>query len=127
MVISAGNGEECGEKIHEDEVMTLYKNGTKLEYMLRDYLEGKNYEVVRSAGSRGPVDLVGWNAKHMILMQCKRERKKLTYADDVQKLRSVRVMPGTIRVLAVARKGTVEFRDVDTGVITMMSVGEVRG
>jgi len=104
-----------------------YAAGAKLEYKMRDYLLSKGYTCVRSAGSKGAVDIVGWNTKHMILMQCKREKKKTTYTDDVARLRDVRVIPGTVRVLAVAHKGVVEFRDVDTGQITMMSMKEMNG
>lgn len=52
--------------------MTDYGNGTKLEYDAKRDLEENGYFVIRSAGSHGPVDLVGWKMDQMVIVQCKR-------------------------------------------------------
>lgn len=52
--------------------MTHYKNGTKLEYAAWHDLEENGYFVIRSAGSHGPVDLIGWKMDDIVLVQAKR-------------------------------------------------------
>lgn len=68
--------------------MAEYANGRTFEYLLRDWYVKKGYLVIRSAGSRGPADLLAINSKEVVLIQCKKERKKKNYMDDIAKLRS---------------------------------------
>lgn len=60
---------------------TQYDRGRVLEYRVKTLLEGHNYLVVRSAGSKGPVDLVALPRVRLppfcalsatLLVQCKR-------------------------------------------------------
>lgn len=41
--------------------MTQYRRGADFERQLKRYLEGLGYFVIRSAGSKGPVDLVAFD------------------------------------------------------------------
>lgn len=40
--------------------MTRYASGRRAEWRARDWLRRRGYTVIRSAGSKGLVDLVGW-------------------------------------------------------------------
>ena len=51
--------------------MGSYSKGVRLEYAARDVLIARGYTVVRSAGSKGPVDLVATCEKHILLIQVK--------------------------------------------------------
>ncbi|MEM1820965.1 MAG: hypothetical protein QXU64_05185 [Thermofilaceae archaeon] len=51
--------------------MSSYKKGAKLEYKVRDLLARRGYFVVRSAGSRGPFDLVALKKGEVLLVQCR--------------------------------------------------------
>jgi Holliday junction resolvase-like predicted endonuclease len=52
--------------------MTQYRSGAVAERIVRDVLTRQGYIVVRSAGSRGPFDLVAINANEVKLIQVKR-------------------------------------------------------
>jgi len=86
------------------------RKGRRFEYTVRDYLRCMGYEVIRSAGSRGPADLLAGDGRHVLAIQCKingdirpRERERL-----VEFARKFRAMP----VLAFKGKKGVEFRYV---------------
>lgn len=51
--------------------MTSYLRGRRFEWRVRDYLTMLGYFVVRSAGSRGPVDLVALRRGRVLLVQCR--------------------------------------------------------
>jgi Holliday junction resolvase len=51
--------------------MTNYQSGARLERLARAQLERQGFTVVRSAGSKGPVDLVAWNHVTMRFIQVK--------------------------------------------------------
>ncbi|MDP6461269.1 MAG: hypothetical protein QGH59_05765 [Gemmatimonadota bacterium] len=51
--------------------MTRYDKGRRLEYKTRDRLRDDGFTVVRSAGSKGPVDIVAFSAKVLRLIQVK--------------------------------------------------------
>ena len=48
-----------------------YRRGRRLEYLARTALVADGYTVIRSAGSKGPVDLVAINANQVRLIQIK--------------------------------------------------------
>ncbi len=50
-----------------------YNAGRAFEYRVRDYFIERGYFVLRSAGSRSPLDLVCLKAGEMIIVQCKRD------------------------------------------------------
>lgn len=52
--------------------MTQYSKGANFERAIKHDLELEGYLTLRSAGSRGPVDLIAIDADgHAILIQCK--------------------------------------------------------
>jgi len=58
-------GNEMSKKI------ALYKVGYRAELRASKILKEWGYTVVRSAGSKGPFDLVGWDSSKIILVQVK--------------------------------------------------------
>jgi len=64
-----------------------YRKGAYLEYKARDLLIARGCTVVRSAGSKGPVDLVATCAKHVLFIQVKASGQ--VRPADLDKLRSV--------------------------------------
>lgn len=51
--------------------MTQYSRGATYERKIKKEYEAMGYYVIRSAGSRGPVDLVAINRDHFVFIQCK--------------------------------------------------------
>jgi len=49
--------------------MNQYRRGARVERLLRKKLESEGYYVVRSAGSKGAVDLVAWNENDYLAIQ----------------------------------------------------------
>lgn len=52
--------------------MSKYRNGRAFEYKVRDALKARGYFVLRSAGSKSPVDLAALSHTGILLVQCKR-------------------------------------------------------
>ena len=52
--------------------MTNYSNGRRLEYLARDDLRRQGYTVIRSAGSKGPIDLCAIRGDGVLLIQVKK-------------------------------------------------------
>ena len=53
--------------------MTNYSAGRTFEWKCRDNLRSEGYEVIRSAGSKSKVDLIGLKPGQLLLVQCKRD------------------------------------------------------
>jgi Holliday junction resolvase len=53
--------------------VTAYDAGRRREYTTRDHLVANGYEVIRSAGSRSPIDLFAFKPGQLLLVQCKRD------------------------------------------------------
>ncbi len=51
--------------------MSGYSDGRRLEYAARDALAADGYTVLRSAGSKSPVDLVAFKLDEILFVQCK--------------------------------------------------------
>ncbi|GEM_PF-2844306 len=76
-------------------MVTKYQTGTRLEYIARDKLESAGFIVVRSAGSKGPLDLVAWKGNDLRFIQCKRTRleeinakiNQVLFKNDLLKMR----------------------------------------
>ena len=77
-----------------------YTRGRRVEYLARDRLRQKGYCVIRSAGSRTPVDLVAGKHRQVLFVQTKRARRPLTDARSVLS----RFQPEIIRLQDVYRK-----------------------
>ena len=54
--------------------MNRYGAGRRLEWKVRKRLEGAGWFVIRSAGSKGPCDLVAFQRDRVLFVQCKRGR-----------------------------------------------------
>jgi len=75
--------------------MTNYQRGTRLERLARDSLRRNGYTVVRSAGSKGKIDLVAWNGECVRMIQVK--AKGALSAKEIEALRALPCPPcGTI-------------------------------
>jgi Holliday junction resolvase len=84
--------------------MTRYTAGRKFEYDVRDFLKKKyGYTVVRAAGSHGLADLIAWKGNDVLLIQCKKEKKKASYKEELEALRSLQVPRGWVKQLWVKR------------------------
>lgn len=53
--------------------MTNYDRGKRFEHRVRDDLRKRGYYVIRSAGSKGKIDLVALIDGDVLLIQCKRD------------------------------------------------------
>lgn len=51
---------------------TPYQKGVRAEYLLANELREQGWTVIRSAGSKGPADLVAWKEPDIRLIQVKR-------------------------------------------------------
>ena len=60
-----------------------YTRGRRVEYLARDRLRQRGFCVIRSAGSRTPVDLVAGKHRQVLFVQTKRTRRPLTDARSV--------------------------------------------
>ncbi|MCX6700970.1 MAG: restriction endonuclease [Methanomicrobiales archaeon] len=77
---------------------TNYTKGREVEYLARDLLVAKGYQVLRSTGPHSPVDLVAWlDHGHTLFVQVRRNKIHLdgtehvaqTYQNDIRALRTV--------------------------------------
>jgi len=77
-----------------------YEKGRRAEYKVRYVLQGQGYIVIRSAGSRTPIDLVAINpTKHEILLiQVKTGKSRLS----PEEREVLRILNGTYEVKAMA-------------------------
>ena len=82
--------------------MTRYTTGRRLEYRARDALRAQGYTVVRSAGSKGPIDLVAIG-RNVRLIQVKANRPRRT---DRLKLAAVPAPRGVRREIWQWQAGT---------------------
>lgn len=106
-----------------------YETGARFEYLIRDWMRAKGYFVVRSAGSRGAIDLLAFNGKEMVLLQCKREgeNSKRTHGDAVSSLEGLQVPPNTLRYLVVRRgKTEVVVRSVPGDEARYFTIRQIR-
>ncbi len=75
--------------------MSNYSRGRKLEYAVRDELISRGYIlVVRSAGSKGPFDLVAISPSDIVLIQVKASSARRKAA--VEQLKKIQV-PENVR------------------------------
>lgn len=77
--------------------MSAYHKGARLERLARADLEAAGYLVIRSAGSKGPVDLAALNTRHLRLIQVKAHGAPRPL--DFAKLRALRVPRNASREL----------------------------
>ena len=95
---------------------TAYRRGYNFEDRCRKALERLGYVVVRSAGSKGPADLVALRDGVVLLVQCKLDHG-LFDAKERIKLLETASLAGAIPVLAEREKerGPINWTRLDGG------------
>lgn len=78
--------------------MGSYSKGRQLEYDARDRLIALGYYVIRSAGSKGIIDLVALGPTDTILVQVKKKGAEYD-KKNLDKLRRLQVVEGTRKEL----------------------------
>jgi Holliday junction resolvase-like predicted endonuclease len=68
--------------------MNASAKGRRAEHKARMILVAEGFEVVRAAASKGPADLVAWNATELVLVSVK-SGTKYASADERAALRAV--------------------------------------
>lgn len=87
--------------------MTNYDRGRAFEYDTRDRLVGDGYWVMRSAGSKGKVDILAIKDGHTLFVQCKADGK-CSPAERAELLRIAALIDG-LPIVAYRDRG-VRFR-----------------
>ena len=91
--------------------------------------------MIRSAGSKSPVDLIAWRVdekdgeEEVHLIQCKKARKKVNYAKDIKALRAVSAPEYWWKLLYVKRDRKVQMTfvsDNDLRALGALSVKDIR-
>jgi len=93
--------------------MSRYRSGYRLECRVRDLLRRKGYIVVRSAGSRGPVDLLAAKDGQILAIQV-RKSGRLT-PDEKAVLFKVAEHFRAVPLVATVREGRIVFEGVTPG------------
>ena len=106
--------------------MTRYTMGVSFEYLVRDYLKAQGYSCVRSAGSKGAVDLVCWSPDEILFCQCKKESSKRTYQRDKQKLLSLPIPANGKLLLWIKRGQNVIVHTIGTGKVCELDIKKMR-
>jgi len=93
---------------------TNYQRGTRLERLARDSLKRNGYTVVRSAGSKGKIDLAAWNGECVRLIQVK--AKGALTKNEIEGLRSLPCpLCATIETWERMNDGTFDIKIVKAG------------
>lgn len=88
------------------EVMSNYRRGYVAELRALEELRNDGYVVVRTAGSRGPFDLVALREDSVRLVQIKRtKRKKIAPPVDLRAFEELPVPPGITKELWIWQDG----------------------
>jgi Holliday junction resolvase len=84
-----------------------YERGRASEYKCQRDLEALGYQTVRTAGSHGAADVIGWNTQHMRFVQCKTTTGTPSggYKEDMMKLNSLLLPPHSQAELWVRKIG----------------------
>lgn len=96
--------------------MSRYSKGAYLERLVRRRLEQAGYTVIRSAGSKGPVDLIAGDGSKVFVIQCRsrtslrpRERTSLERAAQAFGARPMVVYRKNRREIAVEPEGCISL------------------
>lgn len=97
--------------------MTNYENGSNFERAIKKLYESQGFQALRSAGSKSPVDVIAWKCDEngfgrVVLIQCKKERRKNSYKDDEDGFRAVSAEAGWEKLMFIKRSGKVEVRKI---------------
>jgi Holliday junction resolvase len=111
--------------------MANYGKGLRWEYAVRDFYKQQGAQVIRSAGSKGKVDLLAWAIDSkgeaiVDLIQCKKEKRKNSYKDDIAELSKVPIGNGWQRLMWVKGKKDIKIYKVEDGNATLKHTIEER-
>lgn len=67
-------GVSCSQRLNKNEYLTNARRGREAEKMCADELASRGYLAFRSAGSRGPFDVIGINRQEILLVQVGRTK-----------------------------------------------------
>jgi len=74
-----------------------YQRGYRLEYRVKKFLEKTGWTVLRSPSSKGSADLIAFNDKDKLMIQCKTTIKEAMYIyglkDLIEDAESVKATP----------------------------------
>ena len=71
---------------------TNYKSGTRVERSIVAFLKSKGYTVLRSAGSKGAIDIVAYNSVRVRFIQAKTtKRDYVSYTKELGELKALEV------------------------------------
>lgn len=104
----------------------MTNTGTTWERFVRKYLESNGYSVIRAAGSRGIADLLAWNRFDVLVIQCKKGKRRNGYPDDKMKLRRLVVPESWTKQFWTKTNGSVEVENVITGEMVEISLRKMK-
>jgi len=97
---------------------TQYQRGRRFEWKVKQDLEGRGYYVIRSAGSKSKVDLVGIKHEVVLCVQCKltgaiakRELREFTNACHT----NPHIVPVVAQGTKEGRRAVIQYWDAETG------------
>jgi len=90
-----------------------YEKGRRAEYRVRYVLQGQGYIVIRSAGSKSPIDLVAINpsTKRILLIQVKSGKSRLR-PEEREVLRNLRGSYEVVPMTTVREGGRLKLVEV---------------
>lgn len=103
--------------------MTSVNSGIIFEYKIRDYLKATGYNVIRSAGSKGPIDLFAWQGNHVEVIQCKKGSSPLQA--DIEKLTELEVPLHWKKRIWKKNKSKVHIIDIPSMKETILSITDI--
>jgi Holliday junction resolvase len=86
-----------------------YVKGRRFEHYVKDKLEARGWIVTRSAGSKGPFDLLAVKNGKILLIQCKWRRGNVI----AKNLIDIALKAGGLPIVATHIKGRVVFLNVN--------------
>ncbi len=91
--------------------MSRYAAGRRFEWKVRDQLQDQGYFVIRSAGSKGAVDLAAFKKSDWLFVQCKRDGR--FSIPEKQAFYRLAHQCAAKPIFAYALKGRVLMREVE--------------
>lgn len=83
--------------------MTIYTDGRRFEYAVRNDLEADGYWVMRSAGSKTKADLIAIKPGQILIIQCKQDGR-VSPAERIE-VRRIAAMIDGVPILAHKQTG----------------------
>ena len=83
--------------------MTNYEDGRRFEWQVRDDLQTDGYEIIRSAGSKGKIDVLAFKPYQILAIQCKRSGRAAP-AERAELIRLARLLTA-VPIIARHQRG----------------------